>query len=175
VHAGFLEYYDVIREDVFNTIYTYSDPATDTLAFTGHSLGGCAAMIGALEISQLEASLASLSSPTPSSTSQQNSARISCITFGTPALGNESFCNSFNTVVPDFKSYVCGADITPRFPIPGLKHPRTGIYLPAPKWSGVRDTIAHHTMTNYLKPLRERARASDLKYRSGSTCSKTVR
>lgn len=174
VHAGFLEYYDAIRDDVLDTILEFSDE-NDTLAIAGHSLGGCAAMIASLEIAQLRKlqlkDIPKKTTPTSDVSAcmkdeicaDPNSSQIYCVTFAMPALGNQAFCDSFNALVPNYKRYVCGADMAPRFPIPGLKHARTGIYLPAPRWSGVRDTIAHHNMSNYLQPLRSRARNLELK------------
>jgi hypothetical protein len=153
VHAGFLEYYNVVRDDVLCAVKEHAC-SQSVIAFTGHSLGGCAAIMAAVEIA--------IDSKTKKSENWHQH-HLHCITYGAPAVGNKSFCNAYNELIPNSQRYVCGADATPRVPIPGLRHVKGGIYLPADNWRGVTDTIAHHTMTTYIKPLRARARALSIK------------
>lgn len=145
VHAGFYRYYKHIRKDIFDLLELVKSegdtPNTKLkIVLTGHSLGGAAAMICALDLII---------------NNHVDPDQLTCMTFGAPMVGNDSFCDFYSKYVQNSFHINCGVDITPRIPIPGLQHVDSTIMIPMRKTS-MFDYVNHHSMENHLKAIRER-------------------
>lgn len=140
VHSGFLEYYAGAQKCLGEAMVDLCTPDY-TIAFTGHSLGGAAATLAALEHRLVGM--------------REINHKLYCVSFGSPPTGNRAFVDRFNRGVTRSYRFVCGADMAPRIPIPGMHHVKGGIYLPCPIVKP-SDALAHHHMMNYLQPLRNR-------------------
>ena len=97
VHAGFMEQYKQIRPTIHGLMKIKKIKA---VVCTGHSLGGALATLTAVDI-------------------QYNfpDKNITCVTFGSPRVGNKAFAESFNKRVPDSWRYVNGDDIVCKVPM----------------------------------------------------------
>ena len=149
VHAGFLDEYDALREQL--------DVAVDArpLLVTGHSLGGALATLAALGLAQRGAS------------------PIVCA-FGSPRVGGWGFSKLYNTTVPATLRVVHDNDAVPQVPkaaywhVDRLLHLRNdGSEIRAPKrlWAWVRnqffsmrdtlsgDGVREHAMTGYREAV----------------------
>jgi len=98
VHKGFYNYYKDLRDKVNTIIKTYVDNGGLRIIFTGHSLGSCIVMI-ALECA--------LCYPT---------INITCITFGSPRIGDKKFVDMFNSKVVHSFRVIDEEDIVPKVP-----------------------------------------------------------
>ena len=143
VHAGYLNYYKQIRSDILEYLTVITEEAGGNdykVILTGHSLGGAAAMICSLDLLQNKLI---------------KSEKLTCITFGTPMVGNAQFCKYYSQNVTQSFHINCGVDIAPRIPIPGLQHVPSTIIIPMPKTS-IFDYVNHHSMDTHLRAIRER-------------------
>lgn len=145
VHSGFMDYYMGTRAELLEAL---ADAATPdySVVFTGHSLGGATATMAALEHQLVT---------TPPAARRE----VYCVTFGSPPTGDQRFVRLFDRAIDRSYRFVCGADMTPRIPIPGMKHVKGGIYLPR-RPDGPSSLITHHNIKNYMEPLRSRFKIS---------------
>ena len=97
VHAGFMEQYKQIR-DIIHVIVKSNNRSE--IIVTGHSLGGAIACLCSVDINYCFPDKF-----------------ISCVTFGSPRVGNKAFADSFNKRVPNSWRYVNGDDIVPKVPM----------------------------------------------------------
>jgi predicted lipase len=98
VHSGFLSRYTDTRGFVRDIVTSASIKAVVCM---GHSLGGAIAHLAALDVSTSNPSLS-----------------VSCISFGSPKIGNASFCTTFCKHVPKNRCIISvnTADSVPTFP-----------------------------------------------------------
>ena len=117
VHAGFYDQYNTIKFIIYHKIYNYllTKPKNPKIVFTGHSLGGALATIGAL--------------CTAVQFSNRNDVEIKCYTYGSPRVGNSCFAKIFNKFVHESERIVNDLDPVPMIPrmtgykhVKGLKH-----------------------------------------------------
>ena len=101
VHAGFLKQYISLRKQILENI------KREKIIVTGHSLGGALSQIAALELSSF--------------------ADLSCITFGSPRVGNKEFAKFLSEKVPNNLAIVHKLDPIPQLPSfwGWWKHPST--------------------------------------------------
>ncbi|MCB0176868.1 MAG: lipase family protein [Anaerolineae bacterium] len=99
VHSGFMNAYKSVRDAVQNAVK--STPHKQ-VAFVGHSLGGAIATLAALDTAY--------NVPGKS---------ISCYTYGSPKVGNDSFVKNYNRLVPNTYRCINGHDMVPSAP-PGV-------------------------------------------------------
>ncbi len=136
VHQGYLNYYRLLKDDVFNIIDS-NKMYIQNLTFIGHSLGGCVAL-GALE-----------------STFKYPNKVVDCYTFGAPALGNDVFCEVINARVENIKRYVYNYDIVPRLPFHQHNSPAIALSNPHDtKKINLWTPITHHNIDSYIFALK---------------------
>lgn len=101
IHAGFLAAYKSVREEILLAAASELE-----IQVTGHSLGGALATICALDIKYnfYAKSVAPL-------------ARVSCVTFGSPKVGNRAFVESFNKYHPISRRYTNKLDVVTALPL----------------------------------------------------------
>lgn len=93
VHWGFLEQYRSILPEIKRFVGGY--PELDHVVCTGHSLGGALATIAAVDLHDRRCSARSTGPQRPDSAKKT----LSCVTFGSPRVGNRSFTEKFNEIV----------------------------------------------------------------------------
>ena len=140
VHGGYLLYYKSMREELFSIIRKKSINLQHDIVLTGHSLGGSVAIICAYDLIKHMEKI-------------DRTPQITCITFGTPMTGNDAFCKDFEAHVPQSYHFTCGADITPRIPIPGLGHVEKRVQLPL-QTNTFFDKINHHSIETHIAALK---------------------
>ena len=108
IHTGFYEQYHTIKYIIHQKISLYllenKDPV---IIFTGHSLGGALATIGA--------ACASIQF-------KHLNLNIQCYTFGSPKVGNSNFVKIFDTFVTKSIRFVNNMDPVPMMPYFGYVH-----------------------------------------------------
>jgi hypothetical protein len=115
VHEGFLKYYLEQQKEILETIQNMIRSSQFAeIIFVGHSLGGAAATLAALDAS-----------------SYFKNQRISLYTYGEPRSGNQAFANAVNAI-KFRKSFrvVYGMDPVPHVP---LRDENLNIFPPFPK------------------------------------------
>jgi triacylglycerol lipase len=90
IHSGFIEYYDNIGDKIRERVVKYIESEEESkdekeIVFCGHSLGSVCC-IAALDISYLA-----------------NSPEIKVFTYGSPRIGNRTFCKKFNKQIKSFR------------------------------------------------------------------------
>jgi predicted lipase len=143
VHAGFYEQYHTIKDLIYQHINTYLNTAvTPVIIFTGHSLGGALATIGAACMAVQF---------------KHRAPNIQCYTFGSPKVGNADFVNIFNAFVNQSVRYVNNKDPVPMTPyfgythVKGLKHLNNAIDIYKYTFSLIYSDKNDHYMDNYKK------------------------
>lgn len=106
VHAGFKEYHDAVRYDVYQFVKHHR-----RVLITGHSLGAAVATLLAMTIA--------LDTHTD----------VSIATFGSPRVGDNTFVELFNFLIPDSTRVVHDFDIITRIPKIGYYHINTELQL----------------------------------------------
>jgi predicted lipase len=142
-HRGFLNGYMSVRDELMDTIREL-DP--ERVRTEGHSLGGALATVFALDWS--------LKQRTP----------LTCVTFGSPRVGNRAFVNAFNESVRSVR-VVNGADPVPFTPLwsMGFKHVAGFRQVGESRWSALGKAIAlprkwvvaFHFMENYISSINQ--------------------
>ena len=103
VHSGFLTQFNTVKDEMSAEIQLYREkPQNDNhLIFTGHSLGGALATISTVYYGL-----------------QYPDMNITCITFGSPRVGNNDFVNLFDNRVNESHRLVNEDDPVPMGPTP---------------------------------------------------------
>lgn len=139
---GFTDVYTSLTVDqsgqsVVNILNNWPQPI-NTLTICGHSLGGALATLLALDVG--------------ANTKLTN--KISVYTYASPKVGDETFVNTYNGVVPSTVRIANRSDIVPKLPLPPLYDHVAGLYELNPV-SGqivlIDPTIpCEHNLTSYL-------------------------
>lgn len=132
VHNGF--YYDYVSS-ARRFVHEYiKSRDVKELTIIGHSLGGALATLCAVDV-------------------QYNfpSVSVSCITFGSPRVGNRYFSESYDRRVPDTRRYVYGNDFFCSVPMEflGYRHVGKLCQLGSRK---ILPSFSDHLLSNYLQP-----------------------
>jgi hypothetical protein len=144
VHAGFMKIYESIKNQLHENISAILilNPKIKNIVCTGHSLFGAVSTIIACDCAN-----------------RYDSKHISCITFGSPRVGNAKFANFFNKNVDTSFRCVFAKDPITFSPLPlRFKHVRGSVYCDeksaklkdVAKWNFCGCKIAHHNMESYL-------------------------
>lgn len=145
IHSGFFKIYNSIRDSCLTYIKQLIQQNKDLrIICTGHSLFGAIATIISADISCFDN-------------------HISCITFGSPRVGNNKFAKYFNSNVDTSFRCVFLQDPITFSPLPiRFKHVRgciqcnpTNISLNSNfnKWNFIGCKIAHHSMDSYINSI----------------------
>lgn len=103
VHTGFLKQFNTVKHEIDQDIQYYrkEQSSNNSLIFTGHSLGGALATISSVYYGIKYPDM-----------------RVTCITFGSPRVGNNNFVRSFDVIVDESHRYVNEDDPVPMGPTP---------------------------------------------------------
>eukprot|EP01064_Diplonema_japonicum_P003191 TRINITY_DN12091_c0_g1_i1.p1 TRINITY_DN12091_c0_g1~~TRINITY_DN12091_c0_g1_i1.p1 ORF type:complete len:1369 (+),score=232.91 TRINITY_DN12091_c0_g1_i1:183-4109(+) len=102
VHSGFAKTWMMLKDDVMNALEKEMNKASDAnirVVCTGHSLGGALAVLASYSIRKEYPNL-----------------WVSLYNYGTPRVGNTTFCHMFNKHVPDCYRMTHPADPVPEHP-----------------------------------------------------------
>lgn len=152
VHSGFAIAYNKIKNDVISITSLLLSEKMRPIFFTGHSLGGALATLSSLDV-QL--------------TLGMNPTKLSVSSFGSPRVGNNSFQQIYDEVIPTHWRFVAGGDLISRLPKLGYKHvgkkvvlTSTGQLFIDPSaleiifWHSQPASIVHHRKACYLLALK---------------------
>ena len=143
VHAGFMKAYNAIRNKLISYVEVQLRKyEIKKIVCTGHSLWGAIASIAAADMSSLD------------------NVHVTCVTFGSPRVGNSDFAQYFNTNVDTSFRCVFEKDPITFTPIPlRFKHVRGHIKCTYTgdventdnfnKWNCIGCRISHHSMDSY--------------------------
>ena len=98
VHKGFIKYYETVERDI-RSLMVKSSMNLRQLVVTGHSLGGAVATIAAALLAH-----------------EFSSFRVTCITFGSPRVGDRPFREWYSTYVANSFRFVNANDIVVHAP-----------------------------------------------------------
>jgi len=132
VHRGFLAQFDDIKFKVMTKINTF-EPVRIT--FTGHSLGGALATLFAVACKNYYPSMF-----------------VSCVTFGSPRVGNSSFARHFNSIIDESMRFVLGNDIVAQNPKILYEHVKGKIKIDVKNTSCccLLASVEDHDIDNYI-------------------------
>lgn len=97
VHAGYHNCYQSVKDYIIQTVKTNTD--IDNIVFIGHSMGGSISTMAAFDIKN------------------KFNKDVSCITFGSPAIGNNEFVKRFNKNINHSFRITNRYDLVPSIPI----------------------------------------------------------
>ena len=148
VHTGYNHYYHAVKKQLLNYIRASAN-RFQRVVVTGHSLGGACAVLSSLDILEFIPN-------------------ITCITFGTPPIADQSFVALHESLVPNSYRVINVEDWAPKLPVPGLCHVGKPIVLcntvpprEPPRLPTTPQTIVHsHGMTRYVSCLHNIKRNS---------------
>ena len=150
VHAGFMKIYESIKDLLHQKLVaTFSlNNNIQNIVCTGHSLFGAVSTIIAADCAN-----------------KYDDKHISCVTFGSPRVGNVNFAKFFNSNVDVSFRCVFAKDPITFSPVPlRFKHVHGSVYCDEKsakvvddakmaKWNLCGCRIAHHSMSSYLASL----------------------
>jgi hypothetical protein len=122
VHAGFLKAWHSVRSHVIDYISTLTD--TDTIVFTGHSLGGALACLAGLDVACTLGK------------------RVKVVSFGSPHVGDELFADAFNLKIWESTRVVNPLDPVPKSLSAQFAHVK-GVYFVPPTKLNPHDLDAY--------------------------------
>ena len=105
VHGNFLKQFTSVKFQLMDIINDHKEAGITNIMFIGHSFGGAVATLAA----------ACCKSHYPKY-------NVSCITFGSPRVGNKQFSEYFNDIINCSKRVVYGDDILTKVPYYFYKH-----------------------------------------------------
>jgi hypothetical protein len=134
VHAGFLQAWDSVRTKVFQHV---TQLTTETVVFTGHSLGGALACLAGLDVACTLGK------------------RVKVVTFGAPHVGDELFADAFNAKIWESTRVVNPLDPVPKSLSSQFAHVK-GVYFVPPATLNPHDLDAYKTAVE-LSPGSKKA------------------
>jgi triacylglycerol lipase len=135
VHSGFLTQFNNLKFQMIELINKYKG-RINNIIFVGHSLGGALATLAATCCK-----------------SHYPNYIISCVTFGSPKVGNSTFSRYFNDTVDYSKRIVYGDDSLTKMPDYFYKHVDTKLEIGehSSSWFDRRfGLLEHNYIDNYL-------------------------
>lgn len=163
VHAGFVEAYNSIKEQLMNATEALLEEKSRPIYFTGHSLGGALATLSSLDVS--------LTLDVPGS-------KIVVSTFGSPRVGNKLFQDIYDATIPMNWRVVAGGDIVSRLPKIGYEHVGKKVILSTAGelfidpsalevifWHSPPASVVHHKKSWYLLSMKSFCDAREGPYR----------
>ncbi len=135
VHSGFFRIYK--RSEICDRIHeAATTPDIRRIYITGHSLGAALASLCALDLASI------------------TKAKITCVVFGSPRVGNSAFVRTFNSNISDALRVECGNDAITKLPpaLLGYRHVSSSFHIGKPKipfFYSMRD----HKTAEYFKAL----------------------
>ena len=148
VHAGFMKIYDSIKTKLHKNLSAILslNPKITNIVCTGHSLFGAVSTIIACDCAN-----------------RYDSKHISCVTFGSPRVGDTKFAEFFNNNIDTSFRCVFAKDPITFSPLPlRFKHVRGSVYCDEKsatltddiaKWNLCGCKIAHHNMVSYMNSV----------------------
>lgn len=135
VHTGFINQYKLVRCIIIKKIEEFKPKK---IIVTGHSLGGALSTLCAVDIQYNFSDI-----------------DISCVTFGSPRVGNKYFVNSFNKRIPNSLRFVNCDDIVTKVPmdIMGYEHVSMKKQIGKTKWYHCLGSTNDHYPENYYKNI----------------------
>lgn len=147
VHAGFMKIYESIKKLLHQKLVAIFTLNTNiqNIVCTGHSLFGAVSTIIAADCAN-----------------KYDNKHITCVTFGSPRVGNTNFAKFFNSNVDVSFRCVFAKDPITFSPVPlRFKHVHGSVYCneksasvvddaTMAKWNLCGCNIAHHSMSSYL-------------------------
>jgi hypothetical protein len=138
VHAGFLEAWESVRTKVFQHVAQMTtDTSTDTVVFTGHSLGGALACLAGLDVACTLGK------------------RVKVVSFGAPHVGDELFADAFNAKIWESTRVVNPLDPVPKSLSAQFAHVK-GVYFVPPTKLNPHSLDAYKTAVD-LSPGTKKA------------------
>ena len=133
VHHGFLTQFRSIEQDITRIIHDYVvKTEMPRIIFTGHSLGGALATLATVEYGL-----------------KYSHIPISCVTFGSPRVGNTEFVSYFNHVVDESLRFVNQED-----PIPGIPTELRFVHVPGIRYidrgNKIRNEVTENRGCNFI-------------------------
>jgi triacylglycerol lipase len=153
VHAGFLDAWTSISEEVWTTLQTlFLDiGGAKSIIFTGHSLGGALATLAGLDITcRLR-------------NGQYNNEGFAVLTFGSPVVGNQRFVETFNRLVPLSVRTEGVYDPVPHIIIRDFVHVKGSYVVNTDRGTGFEAKLnpsRAHELANYCAALSNQIRPS---------------
>lgn len=136
VHSGFMNKYLEIKPKIR---YRLTKVNTPNIYFIGHSMGGCIALLAAVD-SVLEYD-------------NMINKNVYCCTFGSPAVGNKEFMNLAYATLEDINCIELSNDIVPKLPLnPGFV-PLTTFRINNTQSINHFDILGNHSCLCYYKNL----------------------
>jgi predicted lipase len=164
VHTGFNKAYEAISKDIAGWIHTKSKKK---IIIAGHSLGGALATLCAYDISK----------------NMPNKA-ITCVTFGSPRVGNNVFKEEFDRNIYESYRVVNGVDLVTKLPFKrwfwmnwcfaaGYRHVGKEVQvgdkpgMAFVKWFAriQRTLVEYHFMDKYIKSIQEEFESGELDFK----------
>jgi predicted lipase len=146
IHNGFLDQYLQIKQELFTNIDNIiKNNNIKNISLSGHSSGGAIANIASIDFCK-----------------KYINTKITCVTFGSPKVGNNNFVKEYNKYVKDSYRIVNKNDIIEHLPLPFLyKHIHEPIYLEENKKITINDILVNiykyfrdkHLLITYIKNL----------------------
>lgn len=135
VHKGFLNRYLTIKPKLQSHL---KDTNTRNVYFIGHSMGGCVAMLAAIDsVLEMDSML---------------SKNIYCYTFGTPAIGDSKFLDLAHSTLDGMTCVELNNDIVPKLPHPAFL-PITTLKIDNVETTNQWDIVGNHSSLAYYKSL----------------------
>jgi predicted lipase len=144
VHEGFISQYKAVRKIIHEKIKSRIGGSLIVYC-TGHSLGGALATLCAVDIQY------NFSTAFPVS-----EGRLTCITFGSPRVGNAMFAESYDARVPATLRVVNGDDIVTKVPMLSFQFSHVGQLVGIGKkhWWKILGSTNDHYPQRYLENIR---------------------
>ena len=137
VHAGYFAHYKRIREDVRDAIAD-AKRGKHRVTFVGHSLGGVCGTFGAIDATN----------------ASHARDRVSCYTYGAPAIGTHEFCERVAAGVPDYHRVVNVHDLAPHIAENLNRHVNVNVVRVGGFERPRRDMVYHHCIETYILHLQ---------------------
>jgi predicted lipase len=131
VHDGFLDVYQLVRENVIHTVRSQLDDNT-RITIIGHSLGGAMATLAAADISS------------------ELRVNASVLTFASPRVGMQEFETKFNRCIENCWHVTNFLDIVPHVPPFPYRHVGQRVRVNS---GGPIDTVHRHNLASYATGL----------------------
>lgn len=132
VHSGFYRKYLDVQNELNNLLI---EEDSDNIYFTGHSMGGCLALISSVN-----------------SFSILPNKNLYCYMFGSPIIGNKMFIDNAEAVLKSLVSIELESDIVPLIPLnPSFKRPSNVLIMPDN--NNIINIMKNHSCMAYYKSL----------------------